>query len=142
MPILDEEYGEKSTAWHMYLAATVVRFVADTLLLPQAKSERAWLPTETGFMRRKIENPMTGYSIDPARIVIFGADGSGAMAFLTAFQHRDLIRGVASLNGPISARAPMVFNEPLQLFLFPLPSGRSTCCRNLRTIRGLHITGK
>jgi hypothetical protein len=84
------------------------------LLMPQAKGARAWLPTETAFVRKTIENLRKEYSIDPERIAVYGANSSGAMAFLTAFTHRDLIRGVAAFHSPIPRRAPMVINEPLQ----------------------------
>ncbi len=36
------------------------------------------------------------------------------MAYLVAFTHRDLIRGVAAVAAPVPARAPPIFNEPLQ----------------------------
>ena len=82
--------------------------------MPQAKEARSWLPTETAFIRKTIENLRKDYAIDPERIVIAGTANSGAMSFMTAFTHRDLVRGVASVNSPIPSSAPMVFNEPIQ----------------------------
>ena len=84
------------------------------LLLPQAKEPTAWLPTETAFIRKTIENVRKEYSIDPERIAVYGANSSGAMAYLTALTHRDLIRGVGVLNAPVPRRAPQLINEPLQ----------------------------
>lgn len=84
------------------------------LLMPQAKDSRSWLPTETAFIRKTIENLRKEYSVDSERIVVYGASNSGAMAYLTAFKHRDLIRGVAVFNGLIPRRAPVLINEPLQ----------------------------
>lgn len=84
------------------------------LLMPQAKDSRSWLPTETDFVRKTIENLRKEYSVDPQRIVVFGAQNSGAMAYLTAFKHRDLVRGVAVFNAPIPRRSPILINEPLQ----------------------------
>lgn len=84
------------------------------LLLPQAKEARSWLPTETAFIRKTIENVRNEYTVDPARIAVLGSDNSGAMAYLCAFTHRDLIRGVAAIRAPVPANSPVLINEPLQ----------------------------
>jgi len=84
------------------------------LLVPQAKAERGWAPDETQFIRKTIENLRKDYSIDGDRIVACGQGSSGSMAFLVGFEFRDLIRGIATLDGAIPSSAPGIFNEPLQ----------------------------
>jgi hypothetical protein len=84
------------------------------LLMPQATDRRSWLPTETTFIRKTIDNLKTTYNVDPERIVVFGSDNSGAMALLVGFTHRDLIRGIVAINAPVPRGAPSIFNEPLQ----------------------------
>ena len=86
------------------------------LLMPQAKLARSWMPTETKFIRKTIENVRKDYLIDSERIAVYGADNSGSMAFLTAFSHRDLIRGTVTFNAAVPSRAPVYFNEPLQRY--------------------------
>jgi len=90
------------------------------LLLPQAKEKVSWLPTEVAFIRKTIENVRKNYQLDPERIAIMGTGNSGSMAFLTAFTHRDLIRGVIAVEAGIPARSPSFFNEPLQRLSFVL----------------------
>ena len=88
------------------------------LLMPQAKDSRAWLPTETQFIRKTIENVRNEYSIDAQRIVVGGSSTSGSMAILTALSHRDLVRGAVSFGGPVPGRSPSLINEPLQRLAF------------------------
>ena len=90
------------------------------LLLPQAKEKVSWLPTEVAFIRKTIENVRKNYQLDPERIAIMGTGNSGSMAFLTAFTHRDLIRGVIAVDAGIPSRSPSFFNEPLQRLSFVL----------------------
>ncbi len=85
------------------------------LVLPQSKDRRAWEPTETEFIRKTIENVRREYRVDTDRIVVYGEKTSGSMAWLTAMTHRDLIRGIASVGGPVPTRdTPPLFNEPLE----------------------------
>ena len=50
------------------------------------------------------------YSIDPARIVVHGHAAGGEMAWLTAFKHRDLFRGILVSSSPL--RQPPPDNDP------------------------------
>lgn len=110
LPIPGEDAGEMLAAW---------RDIADqqsvVLVMPQSKDRRAWESTETEFIRKTIENVRREYRIDADRIVVYGEKTSGSMAWLTALTHRDLVRGIASIEGPVPAGdAPPLFNEPLE----------------------------
>ena len=84
------------------------------LLVPQARDERSWEKSETQFIRKTIDNLRKDYRIDTDRIGLFGADNSGAMAYLTGFTYRDVTRGIAVVNAAIPRSSPALFNEPLQ----------------------------
>jgi pimeloyl-ACP methyl ester carboxylesterase len=47
------------------------------------------------------------------RIVTYGFQAGGAMGLLVAFQHRDLVRGVAAVDAPLPRTRPPD-NDPLQ----------------------------
>lgn len=72
------------------------------VLAPQPKDNQRWLPTESEFVRKTIDNVNDTYEIDPNRIVLFGYRSGGSMAFLTAFRNRETVRGVATVDTPIS----------------------------------------
>jgi predicted esterase len=84
------------------------------LLVPRPKEADRWLPTETEFIRKTIEFVLARYNVGRDRIVAHGYQGAGAMAFLTAFSQRELIRGVAAVDAPLPLRLSVPANEPLQ----------------------------
>lgn len=92
------------------------------LLIPQARDERGWGPSESTFIRKTIENLRNDYQVDADRIVLCGQGSSGSMAYLTAFKFRDLVRGVAAVNAVIPSQSPGIFNEPLQRLSFWIAS--------------------
>ena len=54
------------------------------------------------------------YHIDRTRIVAQGSQAGGAMAWLTALNHRDLIRAVAPFDTAMPARAQVAANDPIE----------------------------
>ena len=94
------------------------------LLMPQAKEARSWMPTETKFVRKTIENLRTEYAVDPERIALCGVANSGSMALLCALTDRDLVRGAVTINGAVPSRAPSLINEPLQRFAAFVVAGK------------------
>ncbi len=84
------------------------------LLAPQSKDQARWLPTETAFVRKTIENVLSRFNVDRNRVVVYGYQGGGAMAYLVGFSFRDLVRGVAVVDAAVPVRAPVPLNEPLQ----------------------------
>jgi serine protease Do len=84
------------------------------LLAPQAADPDKWLPTEVEFIQKSIDDVLARYNVDRTRIVVHGAKAGGAMGYLVAFQHRDLVRAVAAVDAPVPARAPVPPNDPVQ----------------------------
>jgi serine protease Do len=73
------------------------------VLAPQPKDAERWLPAEVMFIRKLIESVFSSYTIDRNRVVVHGQAAGGAMAFLIAFAHREVIRGVAVVDSPAPA---------------------------------------
>lgn len=84
------------------------------VLVPQAADPKKWDPTETDFVRKTLDDLKSHYTIDPTRVVIFGAEASGTMAFLAAFDQRESIRGLAVAEALPPARMKMPGNDPVQ----------------------------
>jgi serine protease Do len=82
------------------------------LLAPHPANSARWLPTEVDFVSKSIAAAQARYSIDPQRIVVFGNQAGGSMAYLVALSNRELIRGVATVDAAVPMRGPAPENEP------------------------------
>ena len=70
------------------------------VVAPKAAEGSKWQTDELRLLRRLIEQISVDYTVDPSRIAICG-QGSGSQPALTvAFRFRELIRGVALIDGP------------------------------------------
>ena len=84
------------------------------VLAPQAAQPTGWQPTEIDFIRKAMEQALTHYSIDRSRIVVYGHQASGTMAFLVGFRFRDLIRGIAAMEAAPPSRVRLPDNDPVE----------------------------
>ncbi|MEQ8791183.1 MAG: PDZ domain-containing protein [Pirellulaceae bacterium] len=84
------------------------------LLAPQAADPDKWAPTEVDFIQKTIDDVLARYNVDRTRVVAHGYKAGGAMAYLVAFQHRDLVRAVAAVDAPVPGRAPIPSNDPVE----------------------------
>jgi predicted esterase len=70
------------------------------VVAPKASESSQWQASDLRLVRRLIEQVSVDYTVDSARIAICG-QGSGALPALTvAFRFRELVRGVALVDGP------------------------------------------
>lgn len=102
------------------------------LLVPLPAEASRWQPTEVDFIRKTIDDVKSKYTVDPRRVVVLGSEAGGAMAFLTAFAHRDLIRGVIARESALPLRAQLPANDPidrLAIFLVYNKSAKATAAR-------------
>lgn len=104
------------------------------LLAPQPEDPERWQPTEVEFIRKSLDDLISNYNIDRTRIVTQGNRAGGAMAWLTALGHRDLIRGVISFDSPLPARLQVPANDPVERLAihmaFPKNSRAAAAIRN------------
>jgi predicted esterase len=84
------------------------------LLAPQAADPSRWLPTEVDFVRKTLDEVISRYRIDRTRIIASGHQAGGAMAALTAFSHRSLIRGLALTDTALPGRLQVPANDPME----------------------------
>jgi serine protease Do len=84
------------------------------LLAPQSADPSKWTPQELEFVQKTIDDVIARYNIDRTRLVVHGFKAGGAMAYLTAFNQRALVRGVAVVDAPIPARAQIPAHDPIE----------------------------
>jgi pimeloyl-ACP methyl ester carboxylesterase len=85
------------------------------IAVPRARMPNMWLPTESAVIRKVIEHVFNNYQIDRDRVVVYGSGAGGAMAYLTGFRLRDIVRGVVAIDASIPllvARPPD--NDPIE----------------------------
>lgn len=111
------------------------------LLAPKAMEAKRWQPDELPYVRRAVEQINVRYTIDPQRIVAVGRDQGASVAYLLGFQHRDLFRGVAALDGPFAARP--IENDPSERLAFYIALAKTSPHANVSSkavelLRGLN----
>ena len=84
------------------------------LVAPRSLDPARWQVTEVAFVRKVLEDILANYQVDPTRIVVHGHKAGGALAYLTAFEHRDVIRAVVPIDAALPRRSPLKPNDPLE----------------------------
>ena len=84
------------------------------LVAPQSADPKRWTPTEVEFVVKTLEDILGRYNIDRERVVMGGLQAGGSLAYLAAFQQRELIRGVVAVDAGIPRSTAMPQSDPLQ----------------------------
>lgn len=96
------------------------------LLSVSPASKERWTQSETGVIRKCIEQLAGKYSIAPQRTTLVGVRSGGAMAYVVAFENREAIAGVVALTGPVPRGVQPPDNDPLhRLAIFTLYDDKS-----------------
>jgi poly(3-hydroxybutyrate) depolymerase len=81
------------------------------LVAPKSSNPAGWMPTDAALIDRLLTDVNSKYHVDPARVAVHGHEAGGSIAFLSAFNNRELIRAVAAVEAaPVT---PPPENEPL-----------------------------
>jgi poly(3-hydroxybutyrate) depolymerase len=81
------------------------------LLAPKAAEAGKWQSDDFEFIRKAVEQVKATYQIDPLRIVAWGEEVGGAVAYAWAFNQRETVRAVVALRAPL-ASSP-IDNDPV-----------------------------
>lgn len=84
------------------------------VLAPQANDAKLWRSTEIEFIRNAVEQIIDKYSVDRNRVVAYGHKAGGTLAYLLAFRHMELVRGVAVVDAPLPSLLRAPATDPLQ----------------------------
>jgi serine protease Do len=84
------------------------------LVVPTAAETGRWERTELEYLRRLVERVLAQYKVDRHRVVVYGEDGGGDMAWLLGLSGRDAFRGIATSAAPLPRPIRVPPNEPAQ----------------------------
>ncbi|MEO8496909.1 MAG: hypothetical protein ABI614_17700, partial [Planctomycetota bacterium] len=95
--------SELLTRWRPFCEANDL-----ILLAPQPLDTDRWTPVEVEFLQKTVEQIIANYSIDKSRVVLYGQDAGGALAYLFAFRNREIARAVVAVDAamPVRLRPP------------------------------------
>jgi len=82
------------------------------LVAPTAAVGGKWQTADVGKISEALDEVSKNYSVDPARVVIHGYEGGGALAYLFGFGHADTVRGVAAVGTPLPVWLSVPENDP------------------------------
>lgn len=82
------------------------------LVAPTSTDASRWERTELEYLRRLSERVLAEYHVDRRRVVVYGEEGGGAMAYLLALVSRDLYSGVATSSAPLPRTVDPPKTEP------------------------------
>ena len=83
------------------------------LLAPQPLDASRWTPVEVEFVQKTLEQIIANYSVDKSRVVLYGQEAGGALAYLFAFRNRELTRAVVAVDAAIPARLRLPDTDPV-----------------------------
>jgi S1-C subfamily serine protease/predicted esterase len=83
------------------------------LLAPLSAAADKWQPTETAFIRKTLDDVLSRYNVDRARIAVYGYQAGGAMAYLVGFEHRDRVRAIVAIDAVPPPRSKLPDVDPL-----------------------------
>ena len=88
------------------------------LAAPKATDKAQWQPTEIALVSKLLDDLDAKYTIDPARVVLFGEATGGNLALAAAFRQREQVRGVVAVDAGL--RSPPPESDPAyrQAFFF------------------------
>jgi serine protease Do len=114
------------------------------LIVPTAAETGHWEPTELEYLRRLVERVFAQYKIDRHRVVVYGQDGDGALAWLLGLSNREVFRGIATSATPLPRQIRVPQNEPTQrlaLFAAIPPSKDATAVQIAEGLQKLSDAG-
>lgn len=88
------------------------------LLAPRSSDRTKWQPTEARFIRRVLDLVTKTYTVDPARVVVHGHQGGGAMAYLVAILNPQVVRAVAAVEAPLPRLSRLPGTDPVRRLAF------------------------
>lgn len=104
------------------------------VLAPQALDPSKWEPAEAPFVRKSLDDLLAHYNVDRSRIVVYGYQTSGSLAFSLGLVNTDRIRAIVAVDAAPTARSAVPENDPLiRLAFFLASADKSPAAAGIKT---------
>ena len=104
------------------------------VLAPQALDPSKWEPAEAPFVRKSLDDLLAHYNVDRSRIVVYGYQTSGSLAFSIGLVNTDRIRAIVAVDAAPTARSAVPENDPLiRLAFFLASADKSPAAAGIKT---------
>ena len=87
------------------------------MVCPISESEAGWVASEADHIVAAIRDTFSHYTVDRQRVVAHGMGAGGHMAMYLGFNHRDLVRGVATTGAVNTQLKDNLVNQRLSFYL-------------------------
>jgi serine protease Do len=113
------------------------------LVVPTPADAKRWERTDVEYLARLSERVISQYKIDPHRIVVYGQEGGGAMAWMLALSNRDVFRGAAISAAPLPRQIRVPQNESSQRLAIyaAIPNGKDVAAQIAAGLQKLSKAG-
>ena len=104
-------------------------------LAPQSAKSDKWEPTEVEFIRKSLDDVAANYTVDPTRIVAYGYQSGGSMAWLVGLGNLDRVRAIVAVDAGPPARTKLPENDPVnRLAIFIGAAEKSAIVSSLKAV--------
>ena len=104
------------------------------VLAPQALDANKWEPAEAPLVRKSLDDLLAHYNVDRSRIVVYGYQNSGSLAFSIGLVNTDRIRAIVAVDAAPTARSAVPENDPLiRLAFFLASADKSPAAAGIKT---------
>ncbi len=83
------------------------------LLAPQPLDQKRWTPVEVEFVKKTVDQVATKYNVDRSRVVAYGKEAGGALAYLFALRNRETVRAVVAVDAALPSRLRLPATDPV-----------------------------
>ena len=107
------------------------------VVAPAAGEGKKWEATENDLVRKVIDDALGRYNIDRTRIVAFGEQAGGTMAWLVGLQQQERIRGIAATDSIPPPRVKLPDNDPVRrLAIYTAVAEKSPLAAVMKALTG------
>jgi hypothetical protein len=113
------------------------------LVVPDSTEASGWEWTELEYLLKLTVRVLADYKVDPRRVVVYGQEGGGTMAWLLGLSGKNVFRGIATSAARLPRQVKVPSNEQAQrLAIFAaVPSKRDGAGQITQSLQKLSEAG-
>jgi len=107
------------------------------VVAPSSGEGKKWEATESDLVRKVIDDALGRYNIDRTRVVAFGEQAGGTMAWLVGLQQQERVRGIAATDSIPPPRVKLPDNDPVRrLAIYTAVAEKSPLAAVMKVLTG------